>query len=420
MQAIEPRFEPSRNLSLPQASFASMPFLSRDFDFGAQVYQARSFEQTEDFHAYAWDPLKCAGEYRAHNNFDRHFIEFCSASFNDLRQRFQQYMGPDVYLMDDERELAKRAYETTDQANIVLFGSALFRLLESGSWPFRSQKIFVLSRVLKDFLVDWFQFKPDEIGLISRADLYPLKSAKLKSSRGIQFVMAQRLSRSKRAELILAFVSYWQNNVDATASLLIAGSFDEHTNTFDDDDQKDYEQYFKQILNQLPWTIPPAYLGDRADWFEMPLSNPCYCNFSQYDLEDFSVALSEALTKGWPVFLSAFGGLLDVQGEGIYHWPQTLLATQEDLSTAGAKLSEYFQRAIQQPKDARSYSPSFMPQVVDQARLSELRHQALSQLGWSFHFLLKGMRAEFGLTPQGQTLIKKYRAYMRGEHLEST
>jgi hypothetical protein len=380
--------------------------------------KAQSFETELDFHPYPWDLRKMAGEYRSRDLFHRHFNEFCFASLNDLRQRVQRILGEDAYLLDDERLLALREYKKEEKADLVLFGGALFRLLESGSWPFQSMRIFVLSQVLKDFLISWFKFNSDEIGLLSRADLYPLKSENLKSSKGLQFVMASRLSRSKRGELVLAFVSYWQQYIDETATLTIFGRFDEYANSFDKDEHEEYASQFKQTLSSLPWKTPPFYLGDRHDWWTFPFVNPCYCNFSNFDQEDFSVSLSEALTQGWPCFLSTFGGLQDVKGRGIFHWPQELIANTDSLPEQAQALAHFLEKSMLEKKPELHTPATFYPQELSRERLAELRFQVFSQLGWSFHFLLKGMRSEFALTAQGQILINEYRSFMQGKHLK--
>src|SRR3954462_6225319 len=61
--------------------------------------------------------------------------------------------------------------------DIVLFGDFAEQILQSHSWPpARSYRIWTLSTAARDVLVKVFRFSEDQIGVIPRYELFPMKA----------------------------------------------------------------------------------------------------------------------------------------------------------------------------------------------------------------------------------------------------
>lgn len=329
---------------------------------------------------------------------------FCSTSLDILKEKaisfFEQKKGITKLWFVDHYEHPPRDFfkDPNDVYDIVLFGDFLKRFLESGNWPLEKMRMWVLCERAKNILMELFHIPTQKVGIIPRYELFPLNIQEKKIedyllSQKWTFVYAGRISPTKNIEFIIFFTYYLQKYENRQVELIFFGEFDNES--FEDRGrfvEESYEEKIVQIITSLEdWENPPKFLGKHGadEWIEHSVENPILINMSTFMCEDFGVSVAQAQQKGWPCFLSDWGGHCDVEGTNVVKIdPIHIGKSFEVLPIIKSKakiLAKEFTNLISSNRSAQnnlsSTNSNTFPEITTISSLDSLRRQFVKKWG---------------------------------------
>lgn len=201
---------------------------------------------------------------------------------------------------------SKQLLLAQDTCDVVLVGDAPSYFLEPALWKMRgSYRFWVLSNVAREFFSRLSGLPEEHFSVIPRSALFEVTEPKYTIADSLSFVYAGRCLQGKNLALLGRVVSQLQGLPEfKNHRFFFAGS-------------GGFESLIDE-LKHLKWSHPPEYLGDLgSDWVRYPFPRPVYLNLSTYAMEDFSVGTAEAQQQGWPVVVSDWFGLEDVNGREV-------------------------------------------------------------------------------------------------------
>ncbi len=327
--------------------------------------------------------------------------------YTDIEKWFQSHVPDHGHLWmadDDLNGLSSRFPSPSAKVEIIFTGSFLMKFLESGHWPFQDFRIWVLSERVKEIFINLFQLPASEIGVIGR-------KVHAKKSLGENFVYAGRLSRGKNIPGMLRFVSELQK-IRPNVTLDIFGAFDD----FPDESlgryvAGDLRDEVMALVDNLPWTSTPVFHGDvpQDKWPLIQKPSPTFISFSSSMYEDYGTAAEIACRKGWPCFVSNWGGHSEASAWHIpfYEIPQWFeLPVLQNL-----KANHLAEKFNQNGFSFSGKDPGFIPGKSTQlqtARNSFILHSPEALL------CLRNKMYLYADTTKGSAFFREYRFCMSG------
>lgn len=311
----------------------------------------------------------------------------------------------EIWFADDNSTLGSRFPSESAKVEIIFTGSFFLRFLESGLWPFRNQRIWVLSQRVKDIFVHLFGISQEEIGVIGR----PVKK---ENHPGHNFVYAGRLSFTKNIPGLLHFISELQK-VSPEATLDVFGEFD----TFPDESLGRFAPFnlkenVMDLMSKLHWTNRPVFHGEVAqnEWPLVNRKNPAFISFSTLMYEDYGTAVEIATRRNWPALISDWGGHAEASGQ---HVPVSLLPEAfmpEEIQALKAK------RLVTQFMDGkfnfRSCDPAYIPVTCKTLQIA--RNEFMAKSSPEILLCFREEMSFFADTEKGQKIFRSYRQRMAG------
>ncbi len=336
---------------------------------------------------------------------------------NFFEQNYDKESGPNIWFADCPNLVS----DTNAVTDVVLFGSFLRRILESGNWPFSQVRLWCLSPSVKEVLSGLFGFKDQEIAVIPREKLFP-QAARIRAFPDLNkpwtLVFSGRLSPTKNLETFLVVGYFLQKLFSPELRLVLQGEFQDDLDPLCDRLRgENYQTYIEKIVKSLDWTHAPQFLPSAKNhsWYEDHNLNPVFASFSLFSAEDFGVSVAEARMQGWPVIVSDWGGQRDVQGKSVIKISaHSIPEAWENLSSLLVK-GEYLARLIVARWGEESLndfsSSSFSPSVLGISRLHELRQFFIKKLDQNFSDLYagEGKIENFFKTESGKKIYAHYR-----------
>lgn len=330
----------------------------------------------------------------------------------------------DVWFPDIEVIFPKRLNDKKI-INVVLFGGFLERFFESGNWPNKEYKIWVIGSAVKNILVNQFAFNKDQIQLIPRYELFPKTqniSKKLDLTQKIRFVYSGRLSAQKNIEMALAFIEELKNEFNLQVEIYLLGEWDNYIpknlGRFVIDS---YQNELENFISKLQLNNVKIMSGlDRLAWQKYLEGNVCLINFSTFVCEDFGLAVAEANAQDFPMILSYWGGHIDVQGENI------ILIDARDIATYLSPLEIYQLKAknlvkkfknneLKLANNKKSSEKTNFHQVTNLNDLNKLRLVALEKYGPELSFLGQDRMSLLAATENGKKFFNEFNLFFSSQ-----
>lgn len=251
------------------------------------------------------------------NKDERHF-EVSHESLDILKGRIEEFFGKNGLAapwFPDHYNWEHFQYHDIPQ-NIVVFGSFLRSFLESGLWPWSKSRIWCLCESVQRVLVQQMGLQEAQVAVIPRQLLFDQKwPSKTNLAAPLNFVYAGRMSASKGLRLLLEVYKVLDEQSGGACSLKFFGAFDEeYPENFG---RRTGEECFKkEILSEIEtrgnWTSPPVWGGKVAhdEWLKN-IEDEVFLSLSNSYVEDFGVALAQALELGARAIVSEWGGHRD-------------------------------------------------------------------------------------------------------------
>lgn len=355
--------------------------------------------------------------------------DFCQTSFDQIQNFvnlwFQTYIpdAGEIWIPDEEKYNLQENFPKGDKAHleIVLTGKFLLRFLEMPCWPWDKLRLWVLSRRVKDILVNLWGFPSSHIGIIPREQLVPnltLQQPIELNRNQLNFIYAGRLSVGKNIEGLLKTVSFLQNSCHVNATLDIYGEYDD---MLDDSWGRfasfSYQDKLQKTLKSLSWKNPPVFHGwvPTEKWLASSRPSPVFISLSTFMSEDFGMAARFAQRAGWPCFLSDWGGHADQTGPNQFLIPHHLIAQTYDSDFVSTEKGKTLARWIHEEKTAANFELENifeMPLITTKSEILRY-HQAFVQR-WqpSIFYAIRNNLAQFADTREGMNFFIRYRALM--------
>ncbi len=324
----------------------------------------------------------------------------------------------------------------TEITDVVLFGSFLRRILESGNWPFENVRLWCLSPSVHQVLCSLFSFKENEIGVIPRAELFPqLKDVRPFPAQNEKWtlVFSGRLSPTKNVETFLAVAYFLQKKYFPSMRIVCQGDFSDDLDPFcDRKNGGSYQKYIEDFVASLDWISPPVFVSPeyQEPWtkdYERHHLNPVFASFSLFSAEDFGVALAEARSEGWPVILSDWGGHRDIVGKSVIKISAHSLPEAWETYSSLLLKGEFIAAQVFARWGSEDIKPApvlSVPVQLNSSILHEKRQFFIQRLGTSFADLFtgEGKLENFFTTESGKKIWAIYRqqfseSYRHKKHL---
>lgn len=348
--------------------------------------------------------------YLPQNNLQATTEKNSSVSVKRLHQKIQQ-LDSDLICTDIPADFIEKK-----QSNRYLFfGSFLDHYLEAPLYAQDKIEINVLGSAAQQTLEALF--KIEGIGIIPREDLYPVKESFTSlQKQGVNWVYSGRLTEDKNLSLVILFFYYWQKKYDSQSTLTIFGSIQESSrNYFCSEDQGDFTKKIRELLSQHDWITPPIFMGEYPDsvWTKYIKENSCFINLSTYCKDDFGVSTAQYLQHANNALLSAWGGHLDISGQGIFKVDAELLLTKEISLTEKANIladqfHHYNEQLDSHPVCKKKAQTIYLEQVLHSLKKFK------KEFGDVHLFLNRGLSVELSETAEGRRLVQSYSLLFRG------
>jgi len=339
------------------------------------------------------------------------FPDKCQTSIDLLKVRVLDYFSRNKLSTPQFADDFLNFKEESDSevVNIVLFGGYLNRILESGNWPFKKMKLWVISESVRHTLCELFKFEANQIGVIPRYEIFKkVSSGHWPELKKTEFVYAGRLSRVKNIALLIKTYHELQRKFK-NIKLKLIGDFDSEVHEYQGIfTVEDYKQEILELVDSLSWNSKPEFLGKLAydEWPNKLGNNSAYISLSTYLSEDYAVSIAQAQEKGVPVICSNWGGHQEVCGKSI-KIPSELFFPGAEVDLLSAQISEYIEGHWGEESPVKA-QPIKLPTEVSISTLDEIRRGFCLKYGSQVLGLTKGMGAHFAESDEGKLLYNKW------------
>lgn len=265
-------------------------------------------------------------------------------------------------------------WPTTKTIDVVLFGDAAYSLMCSNSWPATHLfRLWVLNSTFRNGLIEIFNFKRNELGVIPREALILRKKGidPFPASPDVNFIISSRTRYEKNFILACQTVNFLQENFFGKSSRLYI--FSPKTSAKD----------LKSKLKDLTWYISPHFMGDQGlNWIEFAPANSILVNFSIDPMDDFNVSTAQAQEQGWPLLVPDRGPYRDISSNRTIYLPVDLLkpVSLKQQKVQIEKIALYIMAHWFQPHRNNFQLTFESPVTVDYQRLKELRQNLPKEL----------------------------------------
>ena len=334
---------------------------------------------------------------------DKDFEDLCTKSINILELKVREFLLREHQISNPwfvDAVSGSNDTNFSDVMDVVFFGNYITRFLESGCWPFKQVRFWVLSISVKNVLVNIFNIHKDTIKVIPRNALFHRNTKPVVLSKEMTFISASRISETKNIEAFLYTVSILQKEYDLNIKPILSGDFDNMSNVYSiKDDNYSYAKRIKKIIKDLPWTVKPEIRNNlnENEWLEKCDHSPVFVSLSTFFGEDFGVSLAQAQEKGWPAIISSWGGHRDVDESYVIKVPvEYIIETSgsfELLKTRSKQTAKYIYTNLEKltvKNQIAKDTVSFTHKYVEITIIDELRRSFISSNKASSLYLLRG------------------------------
>lgn len=245
----------------------------------------------------------------------------CETSIEFLVDRCEKFFSNHPELKSEKRYYAESTLQTSFEekeiVDVVLFGNGYKTIFQSGNWPFKKLRLWVLSQEMKNFFESEFSQGKIKVNLIPRNEIYPVDlDLKFQGTGPVQYIYAGRLSYQKNLKLLLATFNSLRE-AQPHAELHLFGDFDDtiHENL----GRRELSSYKEDLARFSNLQVTFHGKVEKEYWADKEWKNPCFISLSTFLSEDFGVAASQAAEKGWPLILSEFGGHRDISASQVFY-----------------------------------------------------------------------------------------------------
>ncbi len=189
--------------------------------------------------------------------------------------------------------------------HLVFFGNAPFYFFDPDFWQSTDLfLIYVLSRLLKQFLIEIVGLPSSSIKVISRYDILTQKDPEYSFCEANSLVYSGRVVVGKNVELLIGVFNQMQQSKHfKNKNIFLCGPTDLNS--------------LKNEICKYRWNRTPHLLGNLGpQWFNK-FDRPALITLSTYRLDDFNVSLAIAQNQGWPVVAPSWNAFHDLQGHEV-------------------------------------------------------------------------------------------------------
>lgn len=348
---------------------------------------------------------------------DKNFEDLCYKSISFLEERVAAYLNNEFNIENPwfvDSIGGTLEHSIIEREEIVLFGSFLQRFLESGCWEFKEARFWVLSKQVKNILVELVGISSDYIRVIPREAIVHQKSLKkINKDKEINLVYSGRLSESKNLISVIYTAYYLQKAKGFNFNLSLFGDFDNVSSIYSTkEDIFNFKKEVLTIIEELDWETEPLFMGELGtdEWIKKLPDNSILINFSNYICEDFGVSVAQALEAGIPCILSDWGGFIDYKEPGFLKIPINLISDEVGnnrlLKPRAKKISELILNKwdVKDNKKIESKKEEFI--YFNKKELDEIRSKFIQRWGYESLFLLRGQANKFFALEKGKRFFK--------------
>lgn len=258
----------------------------------------------------------------------------CQRSINTLKKActtwlLETHQIENPVFLDDEEFLINGLpnYEIVD---VVFFGSFLEKFLRSGNWNRQKFRFWVLSDAVKNLFTDLFGLAENQVSVIPRYELFPLKKADQTEKINWwerDFVYSGRISPCKNIELMISTFALLKKEHQLKTKLYIIGPHDDEVMPGSKEMDFSYKSLVEDLKNKYQIQDALIFLDPESpeQWMNhSAFTNPLLINFSTFLHEDFGVSVAQAQASGWACLVSGWGGHIDLKGDNVFTIPYQL------------------------------------------------------------------------------------------------
>jgi hypothetical protein len=361
---------------------------------------------------------------------DKDFEDLCFKSLNILEEKVRGHLLRDYEIESPWFVDAVSGTNTTkfqETMDIVFFGNYLPRFLESGCWPIKKARFWVLSNSVKNVLVNIVKLPCDSVRVIPREALFNRATKPVVLNSKMTFISASRISETKNIEAFLYTVSILQNKYNLNIKPILSGDFDNMSNLYSiKDDNFSYFERINKIISELPWSIEPEIRNNlnETEWLEKNDESPIFVSLSTFIGEDFGVSLAQAQEKGWPSIISNWGGHRDTDDSYVIKVPVEYLVEEsgsfELLKARSHQTAKYiidkFENLIQS-KEIIKKNINFPHKYIEIETIDLLRRSFIERNKVSSLYLSRGQLNKYKALEDSYTFFQNYHKEFGGVSL---
>lgn len=355
------------------------------------------------------------------------YPDICQTSLDWLADHATKWLKENVpqhgriWFPDENTQGLTEKFPKDDElVEVVLTGSFFIRILEAKLWPFKNMRLWTFSPRIKAFLIDVYQMKSEEIGIIGRFPSSKKPSAP-DFNQTVNLVYAGRLSLTKNITSLIRLTSLLQTHFKRDVTLDLFGK----TDNFPDESIGRFTDFsmneeIEELIKRLPWKNKPVIHAPvpQHEWLNINRPHPLFISLSSSMYEDFGTAAEIASHHGWPSLLSNWGG----HGSANHNLlvPMHLVArTYEPVFLQNYKTLTLATQLIDNSLPFLSSShaePGYVPdRIWDKQSLGTTIDDFIKCWGPGVLLSLREKMSTFADTPSGIELFKKYHAFLGPE-----
>lgn len=351
----------------------------------------------------------------------------CQRSMDMLSQRCKLWLQEKFQIKDpvfiDDNSYFLGGFPDHEIVDIVFFGSHLEKFLRSGNWNQKQYRFWVLSTSVRKMFVEVYGFDKNQISLIPRYQLFPVKEIQEKTDHlfmeqqaAIDFVYSGRLSPTKNIELIITSYALFKENLSLPSKLYLIGKFDNEVLPGAKEINQPYQLALTDLVKQLNIEQDVLFLDAKSpdNWIKHEkFKNPILINFSTYVHEDFGVSVAQAQSAGWPCMISQWGGHLDLSGIKFMPLPYELFQNYHPFFLIGyaKRIAQYISDNFNFHSIKRDQAQTDLPKVVSLELIDNLRRKFNKKFGPEISLVEEYRHYDFFKTAKGydyKILLAKY------------
>ncbi|MFP5387162.1 MAG: hypothetical protein ACLGHN_13870 [Bacteriovoracia bacterium] len=316
-----------------------------------------------------------------------------------------------IWMADDCSKILSEDFPGPgDKAEIILTGNFFRRLLESKMWLFEEFRLWTFSERMNEFLSETFKIPRDQLGLIGRKRLPPVKLPDFKSE--VNLIYSGKLSLAKNITALLRLTSLMQMEHGLNVTLDIYGDYedliDESIGKYE---VSSIQETIEKLTKELTWKEVPVFHRN-GEWLNTKRPSPHFISLSSSMYEDFGIEAYMASEKGWPCLLSDWGGHGEAGNAFII--PMNLVARSQEpecIQDSKSKiLADHLAKGLI-PSEGPADDISFIPKrFVLKKELQDSMDTFIRETSPEVLLCVRDQMAEFADTRKGVTFFKNYHA----------